>query len=339
MAACSGGDKTPRWTVSGTIEGAPDTTVYVARYVGNRWVAIDSARTDADGAFSISKERMDYPDIYRVALGADDSIEFPIDSVESVTVKATAGSLATGVIGGSQSAELMQKANDIIAGAISADGAQATVSDSTLKRRLYDEIIMAAPGNIAAFQVITKVVDGKPLFNPEARFDFNIIRAVANMYNQYRPADPRTAILAGLVRPKSTVVAQEVSFPEISLMGLDGKNRKLSDLTGHGKPVVVCFTAYALDITPALNQTLAFAYHNGDADIYQISFDANEMTWRETANNLPWTCVYNTAADGDRVLRTYNVGDIPTIYIIDRNGNLAERVEDLSKLESTIKKY
>lgn len=332
-----------QWSVEGTIDGGSDQTVYLARYLSGQWVVIDSTTVDNDGSFSIIRNRMNYPDTYLLALGNDfkNTIEFPIDSVETVTIKASATAFGAGELAGSKSADLFNKVNDIIGASVKEKGTEATIADVELKRRLYDEIIMTEPGNLAAFYVINKVIDGKPLFDPSRSFDFNIIRAVANLYNQYRPADPRTAALKQLVRPKGQVIAEEIGFPDISLMGLDGNNRNLSELVGNGKPVILCFTAYSLDNAPALNTLLSLAYGQGDADVYQVSFDNNEMTWRETANNLPWTCVYNTANDGDRVLRTYNVGAIPTLFIIDRDGKIAERIEgtSISDLQSIIKKY
>ncbi len=339
MAACSGSGKSDsQWSVSGKIDGADSRTVTLQRFAGNRWVTIDSARTDADGSFSIRKNRMDYPDFYRLCYN-DNVLYFPIDSTESVTVEADTVNFASGRIAGSQTADLVQRANDIIAEALAVSSEQAVATDSALKRRLYDEIITPAPGDLAAFYVITRNVGNRTLFDPADRFDFKLIRAVANFYAQYRPADPRTAELRSLVLPRVTAVAQEVGFPEISLMGLDGNQRLLSDLTGKGKPVIVCFSAHSLESAMAVNQALAFAWHEGLADIYQISFDPSEVAWREVASNLPWTSVYNTTADGDRILRSYNVGSLPTLFIIDRQGSLAERVDDISQLQSLLKKY
>ncbi|MDE6831861.1 MAG: hypothetical protein K2J07_03920 [Muribaculaceae bacterium] len=238
----------------------------------------------------------------------------------------------------SPTADLIQRANDIISEALRTSSEQAVAADSALKRRLYNEIITPAPGDLAAFYVITRNIGSQTLFDPSNRFDLKIIRAVANFYSQYRPNDPRTAELTNLVAPRgATAVAQEIGFPDLSLMGLDGSMRSLSELTGKGKPVIVCFSAHTLESAPVVNQALAFAWHNGLADIYQISFDPNEVAWRETATNLPWTSVYNT--QGDRPLRTYNVTTLPTLFIIDRQGSLAERVDDIAQLQNILKRY
>lgn len=340
MAACSGSHKTAgQWTVSGTIAGADGNTLMLQRYVAGRWVTIDSARISDGGRFSISRARMDYPDFYRIGLEGQEPVYFPIDSTESVTITAEEGLLQKAVIGGSRSADYVQRANAIIDSVTALRGVDAALTDDDLKRQLYDEVMLPAQTDIAPFYVITKTIDGRPLFDPSRKFDFNLIRAVANFFSNNRPNDPRTEELRRLVTPGASVVAEEIGYPEITLMGLDGNRKNLSDLVGHGKPVVVCFSANTLEAAPAINQTLAFAWRNGLADIYQISLDPNEVAWREVAANLPWTSVYVTSADGDRVLRAYNVGELPTLFIIDRQGRLAERITDLTQLEPMLKKY
>lgn len=339
IAACSGGDSAPRWSVNGTLAGAEGENLLLQRFVAGRWVTIDSTRIAADGTFGISRARMDYPDFYRIGFEGGDPLYFPIDSTETVTVTATDSILSHARIGGSRSADYIQAANDLIDSVVAAKGASAALADADLKRRLYDEVILPSQADLAPFYVITRTIDGRLLFDPADKQDFNIIRAVANFFNQHRPNDPRTEELRRLVLPSGTLVAEEIGFPEISLMGLDGADKKLSSLVGHGKPVIVCFSANTLETAPAINQTLAFAWHNNLADIYQISLDPNEVAWREVAANLPWTSVYVTPNAGDRVLRDYNVASIPTLFIIDRKGQLAERVTDISTLESLLKKY
>ena len=38
-------------------------------------------------------------------------------------------------------------------------------------------------------------------------------------------------------------------------------------------------------------------------------------------------------------LQRYNVSTVPTTFIIDRNGQIAERVDDPAKIASTVAKY
>ncbi len=67
-----------------------------------------------------------------------------------------------------------------------------------------------------------------------------------------------------------------------------------------------------------------------------MAFDSDEYAWKQTAKNLPWITVLNGAADGDKALRDYNVGSLPAVFIFDRNGDVVERVTDMSTLDSSV---
>ena len=53
----------------------------------------------------------------------------------------------------------------------------------------------------------------------------------------------------------------------------------------------------------------------------------------------PWVTVYNSPKDGEATLRDYNVGALPAIFVINRNGELVERVEDPTRLSSAVARY
>ena len=44
----------------------------------------------------------------------------------------------------------------------------------------------------------------------------------------------------------------------------------------------------------------------------------------------------NGVADGDKALRDYNVGSLPAKFIFDRNGDVVERVTDISRLDAAV---
>ena len=74
-------------------------------------------------------------------------------------------------------------------------------------------------------------------------------------------------------------------------------------------------------------------------EIFQVAVDDNEAVWKESAENLPWITVYASQLERAKPLSSYNVTLLPMTFIIDKNGELAERVDDVSKLETALKKY
>ncbi len=60
--------------------------------------------------------------------------------------------------------------------------------------------------------------------------------------------------------------------------------------------------------------------------------DGYVNSWREAARNLPWITVFDNAGQYSEAARSYNVGDIPTFFVYDRNGELKARANNLQEL-------
>ena len=102
------------------------------------------------------------------------------------------------------------------------------------------------------------------------------------------------------------------------------------------------FTIYSDKNSPAFNIALNKIYESNKSaglQIYQVSVDEDEYFWKKSAENLPWITVYNSHNDGAKNLMNYNVTLLPASFIINRSGELVERVDDVAKLETAIKKY
>ncbi len=116
--------------------------------------------------------------------------------------------------------------------------------------------------------------------------------------------------------------------------------RSLHEITEKGRPVILNFTAYTAEWSPAFNIVLNKVYEkyrSQGVEIYQVSLDTDEYAWKQTAANLPWICVLNNlSTDGNINLINYNVTAIPTTYVINRQGVIAERVSDISELDRAV---
>lgn len=343
VAACSQSD---RWHVSGTVDGADGQLMQLERSYNGNWYTLDSLRLTADGKFEFSQEPTGYPDIYRLTIDGR-SLYFPIDSINDITVTASMPEFDSRyTVGGSLSADMMQSVNEKVAAAIARNGVAGAVTDETLKRELSG-MILGDQSGIVSYYIINKSIGTNKLFNPADKGDLRIIGAVANAFSNFRPDDPRTPYITNLYLgyrramslPADTVVATELTFFDMSLLDENGKQQSLSDIAGKGRPVIVNFTSYAAEASPAFNIELAKAYNTGGVDIYQVSVDTDEFMWRDTAKNLPWTTVLNTPKDGTRNLVNYNVNTLPATFILDRNGNIVERVTDITRLADSIRKY
>lgn len=343
LTLCACGSKN-QWEVNGVITGADNELLTLEGMAPNgNWYTMDTVRLGADGNYSFTQEAPTRPEIYRLTIG-NSSAYFPVDSIETVTVNATAPAIDRNYeMKGTLQADMMQNVNTLLA-------TPGTDTDS-LKRQV-SQLLLTDPAGIAAYYIINKQLPGgAPLFNPSDRSDVRIIGAVANAYTRERPDDARTKYLTQLyiaaqraTRPPREVggdiPATEVQFPDIALMDENGKEVKLSEIVAKGKPTILSFTTYSAEFAPALNVLLNKIADdsNGGVNIYQVGLDSDEFSWRKSATNLPWTTVYNSPKTGATYLLLYNVGNIPATFLIDRNGDLVARIDDLTQLESNVKK-
>ncbi len=348
FAACSG---QKGWKVEGNVEGADsDQKIVLQGFNAGNWYTVDSLAIGADGSFAYASEQgAQFPDIYRLNY-AGESIYFPIDSIETVTVEAKASSFGSDyVLDGTPQARAMMEIDRKIASVVSEKGVQAALADSLLKRDLNQAVLDDSIG-VLSYYIINKTLGGQPMYSPADRRDVAMLGATAQKFSQLLPSDPRTKYLERrylsarqAINPGKgvTIEAQEVSVLDIDLYDEKGQKHSLAEVAGKGNPVILCFTAYNTEASLPYNvelNRLYEAYRGQNLQIYQVAFDSDERAWRETAANLPWITVRNNPTDGDKLLRTYNVGMLPISFVINRQGEVVERVADPTALESSLRK-
>lgn len=336
----------PSFKIKGEIAGADNRPVILEKSdFHGRWIAIDSTRTSSAGSFSISRPAPAAPEIFRLSLD-NRYIYLPIDSVETVTVNTSDKDFGRDyTLTGTPKAEAMESFDKELMAlpqGISAD------SLDSFKKKVYSKYMRDAQGSVVCYYILTKTIGDRPLFDPFGENDFRYFAAVATGFKDMRPDDPRTGLLErttmeALKRRNSQrgthlkIEAQEIDMIDIDLPDEKGQNRKLSELTGKGKPVVLMFGLLTHPEAPALNVELAKIH--GNAEIYQVSLDPDQYAWREAASNLPWVTVFDPSGQYSEAARKYNVGTIPVFFIYDRQGELKARavtVEELRKTLSTM---
>jgi len=203
----------------------------------------------------------------------------------------------------------------------------------------------------AAYFALFQQIDGLLFFDLYDRKDVKAYGAVATSYDHAYPESPRSKHLYNLTlqsmkvlraqRPVdySNVETKEISFLDIELPDVRGEVVKLSTVAP-GKVVLINFTAYQTEWSPALNMALGelyTKYHDQGLEIYQVSLGSDFHFWRNGASNLPWVTVRDPQSVYSQVAGLYNVKQLPALFILDRKGNLVKRVEDVKKLETDVK--
>ena len=354
-------------TVKGVVAGADGQLMYLENVGISNVVTLDSIKLAPGGKFKFTEKRPEYPDFYRLRLN-NQLINFAVDSTETISFVADAGTFATSYsVEGSENSKAIKAitlaqldANQAIS-RLRKEYEDKMISDTTYRMKVlaaadaYKEVarkyIYSAPMSTAAYFALFQQIDGLLFFDLYDRKDVKAYGAVATSYNHTYPESPRSKHLYNLTlqsmkvlraqRPVdySNVETKEISFLDIELPDVRGEVVKLSTVAP-GKVVLINFTAYQTEWSPALNMALGelyTKYHDQGLEIYQVSLDSDFHFWRNGASNLPWVTVHDPQSVYSQVAGLYNVKQLPALFILDRKGNLVKRVEDVKKLEADVK--
>lgn len=364
LSACNNSSD---FTVKGVVAGADGQLMYLENVGISNVVTLDSIKLAPGGKFKFTEKRLEYPDFYRLRLN-NQLINFAVDSTETISFVADAGTFATSYsVEGSENSKAIKAitlaqldANQAIS-RLRKEYEDKMISDTTYRMKVlaaadaYKEVarkyIYSAPMSTAAYFALFQQIDGLLFFDLYDRKDVKAYGAVATSYNHTYPESPRSKHLYNLTlqsmkvlraqRPVdySNVETKEISFLDIELPDVRGEVVKLSTVAP-GKVVLINFTAYQTEWSPALNMALGelyTKYHDQGLEIYQVSLDSDFHFWRNGASNLPWVTVHDPQSVYSQVAGLYNVKQLPALFILDRKGNLVKRVEDVKKLEADVK--
>ena len=364
LSACNNSSD---FTVKGVVARADGQLMYLENVGISNVVTLDSIKLAPGGKFKFTEKRPEYPDFYRLRLN-NQLINFAVDSTETISFVADAGTFATSYsVEGSENSKAIKAitlaqldANQAIS-RLRKEYEDKMISDTTYRMKVlaaadaYKEVarkyIYSAPMSTAAYFALFQQIDGLLFFDLYDRKDVKAYGAVATSYNHTYPESPRSKHLYNLTlqsmkvlraqRPVdySNVETKEISFLDIELPDVRGEVVKLSTVAP-GKVVLINFTAYQTEWSPALNMALGelyTKYHDQGLEIYQVSLDSDFHFWRNGASNLPWVTVHDPQSVYSQVAGLYNVKQLPALFILDRKGNLVKRVEDVKKLEADVK--
>lgn len=309
------------------------------------WTVLDSVHINKNGGFSFSFPAPMSPEIYRLSLN-NRFIYLPVDSVETITLTTSFDKFGTDfTLSGSPNAEKLARFEKDLQSSYTTD--QDSLED--FKKRVYSEYLKDAGGSILSFYILTKTVDGKPLYNPSNPTDRKYFGAVATGFKELRPDDPHTALLEQTalqaLRQKNSeqgkvieIEANEIKLIDINLPDENSRYVKLSDVAGKGKKTVVVFSLLNLPESPEFNIELAKVYnrYKNDVEFYNVSLDEDQYTWREAAKNLPWITVFSPGGTQSQVVTDYNLYQLPSFFIYNQDGELVKRPMTLDELNNSL---
>ncbi len=369
LSAC---DSEPKFKVEGEVTGAEGKMLYLEASALEGIVPLDSVKLNAGGAFAFKEARPESPEFYRLRVD-DKIINFSVDSIETVRINAGYADFATDytVEGSPNSTKIkelslkqlrLQNSVDELYQAMQNHSIGVDVFQDSLTamiKRYKDEVkiayIFAAPNTASAYFALFQKVNNYLIFDPlNSRDDIKCFAAVATSLNNFYPHADRSKNLYNIVikgmKNTRTPQQQTVELPEevqvsetgvidINLRDMKGNAHRLTDLKG--KVVILDFTVYQSAVSASHNYMLRDLYDkyaSRGLEIYQISLDADEHYWKTTADNLPWICVRDANGVYSSVAASYNVQNLPTLFLVNRNNELSARGETIKNLDAAVQK-
>lgn len=361
-----------KFEVSGNITDAKDSLLYFENMSLNGAVVVDSTKLDADGNFSFAVDAPSAPEFYRLRI-AGQIINVAADSTENVTIKAAYPTMASQyeVSGSDECSKIKELAIGQMALQASINNIvrNTNLNDDVMRDSIrvilaqYKEGVknnyifkepMKAYAYFALFQTITLGYENVLVFNPRSNEDdVKVFAAVATSWDTYYPKAERGLNLHNIAieglknirimkaEQQQTVDPSKVEYTgviDIALPDNKGNIRKLSSLKG--KVVMLDFHLFATkESTARIMQLreLYNKYHAQGFEIYQVSIDPDEHFWKTSVAALPWICVHSDDGLNAAELGMYNVRDIPTYFLIDKNNVLQKRDVQIKDIDAEIK--
>lgn len=361
-----------KFEVSGNITDAKDSLLYFENMSLNGPVVVDSTKLDADGNFSFAVDAPSAPEFYRLRI-AGQIINVAADSTEHVTIKAAYPTMASQyeVSGSDECSKIKELAIGQMALQASINNIvrNTNLNDDVMRDSIrvilaqYKEGVknnyifkepMKAYAYFALFQTIALGYENALVFNPRSNEDdVKVFAAVATSWDTYYPKAERGLNLHNIAieglknirimkaEQQQTVDPSKVEYTgviDIALPDNKGNIRKLSSLKG--KVVMLDFHLFETkESTTRIMQLreLYNKYHAQGFEIYQVSIDPDEHFWKTSVAALPWVCVHSDDGLNAAELGMYNVKDIPTYFLIDKNNVLQKRDVQIKDIDAEIK--
>lgn len=362
-------ENSARFTIEGEIKEGKGKMLYLSNIGINGSTKIDSVKLKSDGRFCFEEPRPECYDFYALQLqGAAKRITIAIDSTETVSITTQADSFADScTISGSPETlrireiamlenALQQQVNDLIRNTTPAIGETKENIYNLIgefKKNIFGQYIASAPHTASAYYALFLRVNGEPIFAPTSnRFDSHCFAAVANCLHTSHPHATRAIHIYNVARkglaatrpatPADTInidskQIERVGIYNIELPDINGSITNLRDLKG--KVVLLDFTIYSNPLISSRNiklREIYDKYHDKGFEIYQVSFDENENFWSNSADRLPWICVRDEAGESSKNILLYNLQELPTFYLINRDNEIVYRDKQIEDLNTAI---
>lgn len=352
VIACGGSDKAaaPKACVAGKLSAAASTEVVIGRFDNQRQLVLDTLKTSADSSFMCHLDvQKGQPEFVYVLTEGNDVVSLLVEAGDDVNVDIDAEGNVQ-ITGSEESVKLMQQLkvfdemadelNSLYEELASASKSEVkAINERIVKTRvkIYQSSARYAMENCHSLTVIPVLYSTIPVADTllpvfDSKTAPYFYKQIADSLMTKYPESKYVKTLMGVsnegfrhLELQNIVDNAEVAgYLDVEFPGLDGKNKKLSDLDS--KVILLYFWSASMPEQNVFNvevlKPIYESYHAKGFDIFQVSLDSDKVMWATTVlgQELPWTNVCDTRAKSATV---YNLQTLPSAFVIS-NGELVD---------------
>ncbi len=339
--------------IDGRFVGNKAQKVYLEQTSSLQQQRIDSALLDETGRYHfVINEAPQSPTLYNLVYN-EERIPLFLAAGDRLEVEAAGSVAATYTVKGSPESELLCSFyQSFIAGAreleaialqvaepsLSEEQRKALVEQYTARyyalRRTQIAFIAEHKASLAAVYAIYQRLPGDRHL-VDGITDVIHYRTVEEALSESYPTSPYLVMLRGDIERmeagrRLAEQVNEASFPDLELPDMFGKKIRLSSLAG--KVILLDFWSAELGNSNQHNaelKELYAKYHNAATpfEVYQVGIDTSKPLWISTVQEqaLPWISVSDLRGRASSALGTYNVQQLPTNFLINKEGEIVGR--------------
>ena len=352
--------------IEGTVSDAASSEVVVKLLNSNRYEILDTVKTNAAGQFTYKVNVAEGQPEFVYLFYKDTKIaSLLLESGDNVTV--TADTLGSYEVSGSEEcAKLAQVEKDYAAAVAKLESISAKVQNSSsqeeaaaLAREMSQTYVDYYRNCVKYVIQNSKSLTSVPVLYQNFGADLPVFAqstdamhfvAVSDSLSTVYPDSKYVRALKkeaerryGFMELQAKLAtATEIGYPDIVLPDINAQKVKLSEVDA--KVVMVYFWSatdasqkmFNLDVLKSLYDD----YHKRGFEIYQVALDPDKAAWAQVVKqqNLPWINVCDGLGGNSPYVPTYNIGGLPSAFIICDGDLVDGQVVDEKSLRKLIDK-